>query len=314
MNATLKRLTAIWKWWISTNPEQMTLRLGALLALMLFSGLSWSQATEEFRWVQLSERVGVLQAGERITNVGVVSGVRDGLVIDTYLANQAEGLVQQIVSHLDTDPNFVVTTHSHGDHWGANSLLAERGALIVAQRQTFDTMSGDSWSIIREQMMLPAPADALADLLVDRQLDLNLGTEIQLIHLPSAHTGGDLLVWMPEENLMFAGDVLAMGYPTLIDAVNQGSIDGLIQAQLAMLALTDENTRIIPGHGPITDQRALEMSVRFMVSLRTRLSTLEELPEDPLAILDALPDLGQRSDPFRANILLNQAFQSLQTP
>lgn len=314
MNVTSKRPIAIWKWWISTNPEQVIPRLGALFALLLFSGLSWPQPTEEFRWVQLSERVGVLQAGERITNVGVVSGVRDGLVIDTYLANQAEGLVQQIVSHLGTDPDFVVTTHSHGDHWGANSLLAERGALIVAQRQTFDTMSGDSWSIIREQMMPPAPADALADLLVDRQLDLNLGTEVQLIHLPSAHTGGDLLVWMPEENLMFAGDVLAMGYPTLIDAVNQGSIDGLIQAQLAMLALTDENTRIIPGHGPITDQRALEMSVRFMVSLRTRLSTLEELPEDPLAILDALPDLGQRSDPFRANILLNQAFQSLQTP
>lgn len=220
-------------------------------------------------------------------------------------------LVDEVVQHLGKAPDFVVTTHSHGDHWGANGQFAERGALMIAQRNTRQTMTGESWSIIREQMMPPAPAAALADLVVDKELQLLLDEEVQLIHLPLAHTGGDLLVWLPGENLLFAGDVLAMGYPTLIDAVNKGSIDGLIEAQQAMLELTDENTRVIPGHGPITDRRALAMSLDFMRGLRARLGELDTLPDNLESVTGSLPDLGQSSDPMRTDILVRQAFDSL---
>lgn len=286
----------------------------ALMAMIL-SGFAWpavAQITDDFRWIELTDQVSVIQLGPRLTNVGVVRGPGEGLVIDSYLASQAEGLVQQVVAKLGEVPDYLVTTHSHGDHWGANANFAALGTHLIAHRQTRDTMSGDSWSIIREQMMPPAPPSALANLVVDQQLHLMFGQGIELLHLPSAHTGGDLVVWIPQADVLFTGDILAVGYPTLLDAANQGSLDGLIEAQQQLLDMAGENTRVVPGHGPITDARALQYSVAFMRSLRDRLAQRSELPPAEETLLEGLLDLGQESDAQRSRILVRQAFQSLQ--
>ena len=289
----------------------MPLAPAVLAFLLAFAGPSVAQISDEYRWLQLGESVSVLQLGPRLTNVGVVEGVGSGLVVDSYLSSQAGGLVQEVNNHLGGSPDFVVTTHSHGDHWGANATFAAQGSQLIAQRNAREIMSNESWSIIREQMMPPAPLQALATLVVDDRLSLAGRNEVQLLHLPAAHTGGDLVVWIPEEDVLFAGDILAMGYPSLLDAVNKGTIDGLIAAQQELLQLTGENTKVVPGHGPVTDRRALQYSVQFMQSLRQRLGQIDSLPDEPADLVQGLPDLGQSSDPQRSAILVEQAFQSL---
>ena len=276
---------------------------------------AWAQLAEPFQVVELGNGVSVVQIGERRTNVGLVAGASSDLVIDTYLASAAEDLANLIEAEFQAPARYVINTHAHGDHLGANAELAARGATIIAQENTRNLMLGPAWSIISERMMPAPPIAALPEIAVGESLTLYLdNTELQLFHLPHAHTGGDLAIYLPGANVLFAGDMLAIGYPTLIDAVTNGSLDGLIAAQQNMLQRINPDTHLVPGHGQIVGPQALAFSVQFLQAARSRL--LADLADgqesNPAELLSQLPDVGQQNDPVRAAIFLEQAKLSLE--
>jgi len=114
---------------------------------------------------------------------------------------------------------------------------------------------------------------------------LSLGPRtVVLTHVPGAHTDGDVMVWIPQENLLHVGDLVEPGGPPFIDWWTGGSVDGMIAAADVILARTTEQTRIVPGHGEVIS-RAVVLDHRLMlVTIRDRVSagirngrTLEEI-------------------------------------
>jgi glyoxylase-like metal-dependent hydrolase (beta-lactamase superfamily II) len=161
---------------------------------------------------------------------------------------------------------YVVNTHYHFDHIGGNARY-RKGAKIVAHRNMWaqavkDTVIDDWGKWHRE----PASKDAKPTVLVDDSLRIDFeGDPVVVTHVPAAHTNGDLMVWFPRHNVLHTGDVVEIGAPPFVDVWAGGSVGGMINGIDRFLSTSNENTRIVPGHGAIISRAELR-DYRLMIA------------------------------------------------
>jgi glyoxylase-like metal-dependent hydrolase (beta-lactamase superfamily II) len=161
----------------------------------------------------------------------------------------------------------VINTHWHGDHTGANALLAAHGAITIAQHNARLRMSADQ--VIRGRTIPPEPEAMRPLLTYDGDLTLHFnGEAIRILHPPHAHTDGDSIVHLPGANVLAMGDIFFNRFLPFIDVRAGGSIDGLIAAVNRALALSDDRTIIVPGHGAVGRMTDLLAYRDMLVTLR----------------------------------------------
>jgi len=170
--------------------------------------------------------------------------------------------------------------------------------------------AGSTGGMLVEQV--PSPPDALPAITYDDRMQFHFnGERIDLMYFGSAHTTGDTAVILRGRNVAHLGDVFNTGGYPFIDADNGGDIDGVILFCEGVLREIDENTIVVPGHGPIGTQADLAAYVSMLRTIRERVAmliadgaTLEEvIAANPTAEWDAV-----RGDPVR---LLDRAYASL---
>ncbi len=227
-------------------------------------------------------------------NVTVQVGDDGVLVVDTQFAGMADKLLAEIRRIAGERPvRYVLNTHVHDDHIGGNARFRAAGrqviggnvardkgatggeaagATLIAHARVLDRMA--------EQPQLPSdalPDDAFPGLLYD--LTFN-GEAIQLIHVPHAHTDGDVMIHFRRSDVLVAGDLLNMNNYPLIDAERGGHIDGVIEALNRMLEIAvpadkqEGGTMIIPGHGRLTDEADVVEYRDMLTIIRDRVRDL----------------------------------------
>lgn len=194
-------------------------------------------------------------------NAGFVLTPAGVIVIDA-LASPGEGrvLMRTIRTVTPAPVRYLVLTHHHPDHTFGAIVFKRAGARIIAHpdRRTLSNIDGDDrlasdWTGVMglEQMQGFAYADT-PDIAVthDTLLDVG-GRQIMILRPGAAHTAGDLMVWLPGDRVLFAGDVLVE------DGVSM-MVDGSSTAMLGALARIDSlDPRIaVPGHGRLAHQPA----------------------------------------------------------
>ncbi|RIJ23729.1 MBL fold metallo-hydrolase [Henriciella barbarensis] len=197
---------------------------------------------------------GIYMLTGRGGNVGVLTGDDGTFVIDSQYADMAPGLLSAIEEiGGETDIRFLLNTHWHGDHTGGNIPMANTGATILAHDEVRTRLSSENTSQLGGDTRITPPADeAVWPLLTysdEMRVHLNDQT-IHVIHLPDAHTDGDSAVYFEEANVLHTGDVMFSGRFPFVDVWSGGTFAGYIKALSTLYDLTDEETRIIPGHGP----------------------------------------------------------------
>lgn len=216
-------------------------------------------------------------------NIGVSYGVDGNILIDDQYAPATEAVVAAIRT-LDPDPiRFVINTHWHGDHTGGNENLGRGGTVIVAHDNVRIRMTMPQ--VVRGSPVPPSPSGALPVITFSDNLTFHLnGDDIRAIHVEHAHTDGDVLIHWTRANVLHMGDVYWNGLLPFIDLDSGGSIDGVIAASTAALAIANETTAIVPGHGPVARRADLERYRDMLLALRNRIGqgiaagrTLEEL-------------------------------------
>lgn len=238
---------------------------------------------------QVAEGVYVLFG--RGGNIGVSVGDDGVFIIDDQFAPLTPKIYAAL-AELDPRPaRFVINTHWHFDHVGGNENFGKAGALIIAHDNVRARMSVPQMMEFFERAVPASPPDALPVVTFNHSVSLHLNSEeIRGIHVAAAHTDGDTIVHFKRANVLHAGDTFFNGRYPFIDMDSGGSLAGTMAAVDLMLALSDENTRIIPGHGPVSGRAELEAYRKMLVETSTRVRTLKAEGSTVEEIIAAAPN------------------------
>ena len=272
----------------------------AVLPTPLLRALGAQRAETTFRWESItpSARIAYGVGGNSL----LVTRGADAMVVDTkvsgfghVLAREARGFGATI--------RAVVNTHHHGDHTGGNDAFASTAQVVAHVRAKDRAVEGAKGSLAR---LKGASVDAYAaglrqsgfdvritpesrrdierfiaeiervrpesfapTLTVDTESEIRAaGYAVQLRHVTPAHTDNDLIVYLPELDILHAGDLLFNGHHTFVDVSAGASTRGWDQALAAAMAVCKPSTRVVAGHGPVTDRAGLQRQRDYFDRLR----------------------------------------------
>ncbi len=250
-------------------------RLLAALAVVAIPLLAFAQ--QDLSRVQI--KTSALREGiHMLTGAGgnmVASTGADGtFLIDDQYAPLSDKIRAALGKLSDKPLRFVVNTHWHGDHTGGNENLGTAGAVIVAHDNVRNRMSVGQ--LLRGDKVPAAPGAALPVVTFASSLTLHLnGDDVRVQHVAHAHTDGDALVKFERVNVLHMGDVYFNGLYPFIDAESGGGIDGLLAAVDQGLALSDDATLVVPGHGPVSNRAELARYGAMLKGYRDRIAGLK---------------------------------------
>lgn len=244
------------------------------------SGISW-RSIELAPGLQMLEGQGGFPGG----NLGLLTG-DDGIVlIDGGLTETSAMTVATIERMTDGPVNFLINTHAHGDHTGSNSPMMRDGTTVVAHDNLRRALLED------EQF----DKSGLPELTFSESVTFHLnGHNAYVFYIPSAHTSGDSAIHFPEVNVIHAGDVFFNKVFPFVDLDGGGSVDGFITGQQKLLSMADDDTQIIPGHGPLADKADLQAALEMLIDAQSRVKALVDagmsneqvLENNPLSVYD----------------------------
>ena len=251
-----------------------------------------AQATMRVRQDQPAPEVDTTDLGDGIYmmstgiagNLALLTGDDGVVMVDDQLPNTAgliEGAVVQVAG--TNAPRFIVNTHWHGDHTGGNAHFAEQGSTIAAHhniRRRLDEAE-DEWA----QNPATLPIITFGE---DLTFHMN-GQTVEVTHVPSAHTDGDAFVYFREADVLHMGDVMFSGLFPFIDLSAGGTVDGYLAGMERGLELAGEDTRIVPGHGPLSSREDVRASIDMLREAAFRVRTLVEGGADLDAVRAAEP-------------------------
>jgi cyclase len=185
-------------------------------------------------------------------NIGVSAGPDGVFLVDDQYAPLTDKIKAAVATVSDKPVRFVLNTHWHGDHVGGNENLGKDGAVLVAHENVRKRMSKEQFIKLFNRTVPASPAAALPLVTFAESLSFHLnGEDVDAIHVPPAHTDGDVIVFFRKANVIHAGDTLFNGMYPVVDLSSGGSVDGMIGAADRILTVADASTKIIPGHGPL---------------------------------------------------------------
>jgi glyoxylase-like metal-dependent hydrolase (beta-lactamase superfamily II) len=265
-------------------------RAVTIVALLLAGNAAWAQGGAPATIEKQALRGGLQVLRGAGCNVVVWSGPDALLVVDSGTAASAPQLVEATGRPAAGAARFVVNTHWHPDHTGGNELLARPGAVIVAHDNVRVRLATPQNLPAYETRVPASPRSALPVVTFDDTLTLHLnGDRLTLLHVPSAHSDGDVLAWWEDANVVHLGDVYyADAYP-FVDVAGGGSLAGLVAAIETVLSRADAETVVVPGHGPVGGRADLAAYRDMLVTVGTRVRTLVEQGRSADEVVAARP-------------------------
>ena len=273
------------------------------------------------------------------SNAGLITAGGTSLLVDTLfdleLTREMLDAMRPITERSPIDA--AMNTHGNGDHCFGNELLPEgaeiyatvgaAAELQAAPPQLVDALKhadafGPELTAYIQRIFGPFRFEGIELRLptstFEGRLELTVGDRaVHFVEVGPAHTDGDAIVQFKKANVIATGDVVGEGYP-LIDADSGGTFDGFITAAEKVLSLADDNTKIVPGHGPlmtkadVTAYRDMLLQVRERVGkLIAAKKTVEEAKAaKPLADLE--PKWGQGF--IHADFIIESVYKSPPAP
>ena len=229
-------------------------------------------------------------------NMTLAIGKDGAILVDTEFAPLHDKIKAAIGALTPLPVKYVIDTHYHGDHTGGNAAFAGDGAIIVAQTNVKTRMAEGVTNALSGAKTPPAPAAAAPTITYSSAKTLRVkGRAAHAVHFANAHTDGDTYVFFADANVLATGDIVTIGgrYPN-IDIATGGSIDGMIKGVDKFLSIAKNDTKIVPGHGPVMIRadlvayRANLVAARDVVKAQIKAGKTEDetVAAKPLAAID----------------------------
>ena len=205
------------------------------------------------------------------SNAGFVIGDDGVLVIDAmFTPDAARALVAEIRRLTPKPIRYVVNTHYHADHTGGDQVLRDAGAIIIAHKNVRGWVRVNNINLfgdrITPELKARIGALPLPDLVTDKDLVVWLGSRKVVIRTVLGHTGGDLTIYVPDANVLFAGDMLWRKVaPNLID----GSVSEWATTDREFTRMPNAARMVfVPGHGDVADVTDVEQFRAYLLDLQ----------------------------------------------
>jgi glyoxylase-like metal-dependent hydrolase (beta-lactamase superfamily II) len=250
--------------------QLLTVAVGGLLGSLT---LTRRGAAQQPGVVPLNDRLSLVTSGR--TNVLALTAP-DGLVlVDSGAPELSERLMESL---RQVSPSgrvgTVFNTHWHTEHTGANDVLRQGGATIVAHEKTRLWMATPIWIPAEDRYRQPRPKTAQPNKTFYVDGSMNAGGQrserIDYGYLIEAHTSGDIYVFFRDSNVLAVGDVASPARDPELDYLTGAWIGGRVDAMTRLLQLSDANTRIVPGYGPVMSRAELQAERDMMKTIYDR--------------------------------------------
>jgi glyoxylase-like metal-dependent hydrolase (beta-lactamase superfamily II) len=207
-------------------------------------------------------------------NIGLSYGEDGNVLIDDQYAPLTDRILAAVRS-VDPDPiRFVINTHWHADHTGGNERMGKAGAVIVAHDNVRRRMSTDQFMKAFNRTFPASPKEALPVVTFGQGVTLHVnGDTLEIIHVGRSHTDGDALVHWRKANVIHMGDTYFKDFSfPFIDTGSGGTLQGSIAALDTAMAMINDRTIVIPGHGPVATKADLVAYRAMIVDIRDQVS------------------------------------------
>jgi len=221
--------------------------------------------------VRLTDKLAVVDGGG--SNVLAFSAGEGLVLVDSGAPKSGE----QVMAALNNvaagaKVQTLFNTHYHTDQTGNNELFAAAGAKIVAHERTAQWMASDYWVPAEDRYEKARPKAARPTETFLNTGSLKAGSEqIDYGYLTLAHTNGDIYVYFKTSNILAAGDVASPLRDPALDYFTGAWIGGRVDAMDILLALSNEQTRIVPAYGPVMTRAEFKAERDMMEEVRARL-------------------------------------------
>jgi metallo-beta-lactamase class B len=215
-----------------------------------------------------------------VPNVGIVVGSKATLVVDTGMGPKNGAIVVKEVAKVSRNSEiYLVTTHFHAEHVAGISAFPAGTKYVISrvQQQDLDELGADltkrfaGGSPVMADLLKDAPVRR-ADVLFDRDYKIDLGgVNVRLLALGPTHTRGDTMVFVEQDKVLFAGDVVMPRVPVAFSQTSSAKTWEDVFAQLTPLGATV----IVPAHGPTGTGTMLAEQRAAFAGLRTRVRELK---------------------------------------
>jgi glyoxylase-like metal-dependent hydrolase (beta-lactamase superfamily II) len=254
-------------------------RLPARLAALVFcaatpaTALAQDFSKVEIRTTRLNETTYMLTGAGG--NIGLAVGEDAVFLIDDQYAPLTDRINAAIAKITPKPVRFVLNTHWHGDHVGGNENFGSAGAILFAHENVRKRMGSQQFIEFMRSTVPASPRGALPWVTFDGAMSFHInGEEIRAVHVPRAHTDGDAIVHFLGGDIVHMGDVYWSGMYPFIDASSGGTIQGTIAACDKVLAVVTDTTKIIPGHGPLSNRAELEAYRDMLAGILARIEPM----------------------------------------
>ena len=263
---------------------------------LLFGGSAIAQdfSNTTIKAIKLTDSVYMLTG--RGGNMGVSIGNDGVFLVDDQFAPLTTKIKAAIAKLTHQPILFVINTHWHFDHTGGNENLGKEGTLIIAHDNVRKLMSEKQFLKVFNKPIPAAPKTALPTITFNDSVTFHFNDQtLKVTHLAPGHTDGDSIIHFQEANVIHTGDLFFNGFYPFIDVEFGGSVNGMIEDADKILALADDKTRIIPGHGPLATKADLVAYRDMLIEVRDNVKvhvdagkTVEEtIAAKPTASTDA---------------------------
>ena len=259
------------------NNLKRLLSVSILLTTSLITNAEEQKSDPDFSTTEVAPGIYMLMGVGGFTggNIGISIGDDGVVMIDDSMPPLLEKMKKAIKKVTKKPVDFLINTHVHGDHTGNNKSMGEDGTRIVAHENLRINMLEKG--LRTKEGSKPMPKAALPVITFSHSMNFHLnGEDAKIFHVEKAHTDGDAVIHFKNANVIHTGDTFFNGLFPYIDLANGGSVDGYIAAQQKIISLSDDKTKIIPGHGPLSNKEQLQTAVEMLIDSKNIIAKLIE--------------------------------------
>ncbi|MEP7067780.1 MAG: MBL fold metallo-hydrolase [Usitatibacter sp.] len=248
-------------------------------------------------------------------NLGLSVGDDAVFLVDDQFAPLSERISAAIAKITAKPVKFLLNTHWHYDHTGGNENFGKAGSIIVAHENVRKRMSSEQFIEFMRTTVPASPAAALPMVTFASSVTFHVnGEEVRAVHVPRAHTDGDAIVHFARSDVIHMGDTYFNGMYPFIDTSSGGTIDGVVAACDRALAIAGDATRIIPGHGPLSNKAELRIYRDMLATVAARIKKMiaDGRKLEEITASDATADFDEKwgkgfikADKFREMVAMN---------